>query len=144
MTAGQTGWFTGSAQRGRRRVSVVSLAVAAAWFGIAGCTNSSTNAAAPPVPTRADGSSDPALVLGRDVYVKRCASCHGSAGKGGAGPNLTDGRLARDFPDPAAQVALVSNGRKGMPAFGAKLGAADIEAVVRYTRELLAAAGTPG
>lgn len=30
------------------------------------------------------------LKSGADVYVKNCVSCHGAAGEGGIGPNLTD------------------------------------------------------
>jgi cytochrome c oxidase cbb3-type subunit 3 len=35
--------------------------------------------------------SDPAtLAEGKDIYVKNCLTCHGSAGEGLVGPNLTD------------------------------------------------------
>jgi len=31
-----------------------------------------------------------ALASGKDIYVGNCAACHGQAGEGGVGPNLTD------------------------------------------------------
>lgn len=35
-----------------------------------------------------DNSAD--LAAGKDVFTQKCALCHGNAGEGGAGPNLTD------------------------------------------------------
>ena len=69
---------------------------------------------------------------GAEIYAARCAGCHGSAGQGGAGPRLA-GRVADDFPDVEDQIALVTRGRGGMPAFGS-LGDADVRLVVAYTR----------
>lgn len=34
-----------------------------------------------------DGAS---IAAGKDIFVKNCVSCHGTAGEGGIGPNLTD------------------------------------------------------
>jgi mono/diheme cytochrome c family protein len=116
-------------------VLTVIAASAALW---AGCTSSGSSAA-PPVPTVAGGGTDPVLATGREVWTDRCARCHGGAGGGGAGPKLDDGRLLRDFPDPAAQVELVREGRKGMPSFEGKISDAEIDAVVRYTREVITA-----
>ena len=42
------------------------------------------------------------------------------------------------YPDPADQIAVVTNGRGGMPAFGDRLSAEEIAAVVEYTRTVLA------
>ena len=42
------------------------------------------------------------------------------------------------YPDPADQIAVVTNGRGGMPAFGEKLSEEEIAAVVEYTRTVLA------
>ncbi len=114
-------------------VLAVVAASAALW---AGCTSSGSSAA-PPVPTVAGGGTDPVLATGREVWTERCARCHGGAGGGGAGPKLDDGRLLRDFADPAAQAEVVRKGRKGMPSFGGKISDAEIDAVVRYTREVI-------
>jgi cytochrome c oxidase subunit 2 len=70
---------------------------------------------------------------GAEIYAARCAGCHGSDGGGGAGPRLA-GKVADDFPDVEDQIAFVTKGKGGMPAFGGSLSAADIRAVVEYTR----------
>jgi mono/diheme cytochrome c family protein len=83
-------------------------------------------------------ADDPELVQGRDVYIANCVSCHGGAGAGGRGNKLNEGQVLESFPDPADQVALVTGGRQAMPAFGDRLSNEEIEAVVRFTREVLA------
>lgn len=35
-------------------------------------------------------SDDASLLSGKDIYIKNCATCHGQAGEGLVGPNLTD------------------------------------------------------
>jgi mono/diheme cytochrome c family protein len=84
-----------------------------------------------------DQADDAQLVLGEQVYQDNCARCHGNAGGGGAGPKLADGRVARNFPDPEDQAQVVRNGRGSMPAWKSKLSEEQIQAVVRYTREVL-------
>lgn len=91
----------------------------------------------PDVPAGADGTVDPELALGREVFAARCVSCHGEAGGGGRGPNITGDRMAERFPDPADQVAVITAGRNGMPAFEDVLSPEQIAAVVRYTRDVL-------
>jgi len=91
---------------------------------------------APEVPLGPDGQPDPVLSLGREVFASRCSSCHGSSGGGGTGPRLA-GKAVEKYPDIADQAAVVSDGRNSMPSFGGTLSAAEIEAVVRYTREVL-------
>ncbi|MDH5519143.1 MAG: cytochrome c [Acidimicrobiia bacterium] len=80
-------------------------------------------------------SGDPVLVLGREVYSRNCAGCHGASGQGGTGGKLNEGAVAEKFPDPADQFAVIANGRNQMPAFTGKLSDDEIEAVVRFTRE---------
>lgn len=70
------------------------------------------------------------------VYADRCAGCHGPDGGGGRGPQLSDGRAAAAFPDIEDQVAVVTDGRGGMPAFGNRLTPEEIRAVVAYSRTL--------
>lgn len=81
---------------------------------------------------------DAALIQGRSIWSGACANCHGAAGGGGRGPQLNAGRVLDRYPDIEDQIALVSNGRGGMPAYDGKLSNEDIEAVVRYTREVIA------
>jgi len=75
-------------------------------------------------------------VDGSEVFSERCASCHGSGGGGGFGPQLSDGRVVEEFPQVADQIAVVREGRGAMPAFDERLTEAEIEAVVEYTRSL--------
>jgi len=90
------------------------------------------------VPLGPDGQADEVLVLGRDVYGARCANCHGADGAGGTGPELRNGQVAENYPDIQDEIEVVTNGSRGMPAFLVRLSEAEIEAVVRYTREVLA------
>ncbi len=80
---------------------------------------------------------DPVLIEGRDVYIRHCSACHGATGGGGRGSKLNEGRVEQRIPDPADQIELVTNGRSSMPSFSGRLTEAEIEAVVRYTREVL-------
>lgn len=104
-----------------RRVGVV---VVAAFFLVAGCGSSSPTA-----------SSDPQLETGRKVYAARCASCHGPKGTGLVGPRLAGGAVVEKYPDPAAQRVIVADGKGAMPPWKGVLGADEIDAVVRFTRE---------
>lgn len=91
----------------------------------------------PDVPAGPDGEPDPELVLGRDVWGARCDNCHGADGGGGTGSKLSDGRVVERYPDPADQAAVIRDGRNAMPSFGGQLSDDQIDAVVRYTREVL-------
>ncbi len=91
----------------------------------------------PEVPLGADGQADEVLVLGRSVYGSRCASCHGADGDGGTGPKLSNGEATVSYPVVEDQIEVVTNGSRGMPAFGVRLSDDEITAVVRYTREVL-------
>ncbi len=91
----------------------------------------------PEVPVGPDGYPDPELVAGRQVYIDRCANCHGSDGGGDRGTKLSDGRMVARYPDVVDQVEVIADGVRSMPAFAEALDAAEISAVVRYTREVL-------
>ncbi len=99
-------------------------AVAAALLFATGCAEEIT------LPPDADAE----LRAGADVYRARCSSCHGADGGGGLGPSLAD---IDDRLDDAEQRAVVVEGRGTMPAFSNVLSESDIDAVVRYTREIL-------
>lgn len=101
---------------------------AAVLLAVAACSPS-----APSVPEGAD----PALREGRDLYQSSCVQCHGADGGGGRGPKLSGGAVVEAYPDLGTQIVVVREGKGGMPAFGDKLSTAEIEAVVRYTREVL-------
>ena len=90
-------------------------------------------------PSESKAPATTANPQGAAVFSDSCATCHGSDGEGGFGPRLAGGRVVDAFPDEADQIAFVTEGQDGMPAFGGRLSPADIAAVVRYTREDLAA-----
>ncbi|MDE2751212.1 MAG: cytochrome c [Gemmatimonadota bacterium] len=99
---------------------------------VAGCA-----ADTPAVPIGPDGEPDPVLAVGRDVWSQHCASCHGASGGGGSGPKLNDGKVVEAFPDAADESQLILDGIGEMPGFAGKLSDSELEAVVRYTREVL-------
>jgi len=70
---------------------------------------------------------------GASIYAASCANCHGDAGQGGVGPTLA-GKVVDKFPDAADQIAVVTDGRGGMPSFGGRLSEEQIAQVVEYTR----------
>jgi mono/diheme cytochrome c family protein len=87
------------------------------------------NEPAKPPPVPAAGTAN----AGQAIFATRCASCHARDGSGGFGPALA-GVVADRFPDPAAQIAVVSEGRGSMPSFASSLTPEQIAAVVEYTR----------
>lgn len=115
---------------GRRRL--------AAGFVVLGSTLAACAADSPPeIPLRADGTPDPVLVQGAALFQAQCSRCHGPTGAGGLGPRLADGGAKEKFASIADQIEFVRNGKKAMPAFGLTLDDSELEAVVRYTREVL-------
>jgi cytochrome c oxidase cbb3-type subunit 3 len=113
--------------RVRALIALVLIAVVLA----AACSNEDTPALS------GDQADDAALLTGQRVYDDNCARCHGNAGGGGAGPKLSDGEVVKDFPDPEDQAEVIRKGRGAMPAWENKLTSEEIDAVVRYTREVL-------
>jgi mono/diheme cytochrome c family protein len=116
-----------------RRLVRRTISVAAVVLAASGCTGES----APEVPGTHEGTADPVLVEGRHVWQTNCSRCHGGAGGGGAGPSLRGPWTADREPDEATMLAVVTQGRGAMPRFGGSLTDEEIEAVVRYVREVL-------
>ena len=102
-------------------------------FTLTACAGES----APEVPGSADGSADPVLVEGRELWQASCARCHGGAGGGGAGPGLQGPWPEDRSPDAAAMFGVIHDGRGAMPRFGTSLSDDEIDAIVRYIREVL-------
>lgn len=117
-----------------RRIAPVLLVV---LLAAAACGST----APPEVPAAADGSVDQVLVLGREVWGDQCSRCHGSDGGGRSGPRLNGGRVVERFPEIADHVQIIVEGRGGMPSFEERLSADQIDAVVAYSREVLAEVG---
>lgn len=99
-------------------------------------------------------AGSPTVQRGMKLYQANCASCHGEQGQGGAPVAGSGPRPARNFRAPEAVAELtpermlqtVANGKPGtaMPAFGARLGREDLDAVVEYVRTTLMLPPAPG
>jgi mono/diheme cytochrome c family protein len=87
-------------------------------------------------PDDGGGSAGGGGVDGAAVFSENCATCHGADGSGISGPPLDDGIVVVNFPDVQDQIDVVTGGRGPMPAFGDRLSAEEIQAVVEYTRTL--------
>ena len=67
---------------------------------------------------------------GQAIYESNCARCHGADGIGTRGPDLID--INTNVPDPQVSIDQVINGGGGMPSFGGRLSADEIQATVDY------------
>jgi mono/diheme cytochrome c family protein len=83
------------------------------------------------------GAAGGGEVSGQEVYADHCARCHGAEGEGGRGPTLAGGAVVEEYPEVEDQLDVVREGRGTMPAFGRRLSAEELRAVVDYTREEL-------
>ncbi|MFN7997580.1 MAG: PQQ-binding-like beta-propeller repeat protein [Bryobacteraceae bacterium] len=79
----------------------------------------------------------PATRSGQELFTLRCAVCHGSTGEGASGPGLTNPLWQASVADQEL-ANTVRNGVRGtaMPAFGARLRPAEVQAVVKHLRTL--------
>lgn len=107
-----------------------------------------------PTASAGNGKATSGPVDGKAIYEKQCAVCHGATGGGGVGPafsKASDSQLLTLFPNAQSQVEFVTKGsaafpdgygatkKRGtgaMPAFSSILKAEEIEAVVKYERQL--------
>ena len=82
----------------------------------------------------AQGGDDPGQVAaGQAVYEMSCAGCHAEDGTGVAGRGRPLTGIAAQG-DRAVHIESITNGKGGMPAFGDRIEADDIEAVASYVR----------
>jgi mono/diheme cytochrome c family protein len=122
------------------RAVVVTTTLGAVTLGVVAlgaCGGGGTSKKPAPPPVTGAQATDRGLVQGRAVYAKFCVECHGLRGEGGIGPEIAGGRATRDFATPAQQADVVEHGRATMPGFQGTLSRAQIDAVVRYQREVL-------
>jgi mono/diheme cytochrome c family protein len=77
-----------------------------------------------------------------ELFLKRCASCHGKDGKAktfkakfNSARNLTDSRWQAEVSDERI-FNSITNGRNKMPSFGKKLSEPEINSLVVYVRGL--------
>jgi len=75
---------------------------------------------------------------GKEIYTKRCAGCHGAdgAGKTTMGEKMGVASLVATKLSVAELQAVVSDGRKKMPAYKEKMGADELKAVSEYVKTL--------
>jgi len=112
----------------------------------ANTSSSSTTAAAPstqPAPDTGAVAADP-VAAGKLVYQARCVLCHGPEGKGD-GPaaaalnpkprNHTDGAYMNSRTDEEL-LAVIHNGKGGMPAWKSVLSEQEMQNVLKYVRTL--------
>ena len=116
------------------RVFVATVTLVGALVLGAACGEKSQSNVAPEPKGKQAGDAE--LVLGRGVFVANCQRCHGARGQGAIGPRLA-GVVTGSYPVLQNEINFVSNGFGAMPAWKDQLSAAQIRAVVRYTREVL-------
>ncbi len=63
------------------------------------------------------------------IFAERCANCHGADRSGSRGPALLPERLDKDQ---AVYAATITNGSGSMPAWGSRLSAEEINALVEF------------
>ena len=69
---------------------------------------------------------------GMAIFESNCVRCHRSDGSGGRGPSLIG--KADETDDLAEEIEQITNGGGGMPAWGTRLSAEEILAVIEYYR----------
>ncbi|MDF2750590.1 MAG: quinonprotein alcohol dehydrogenase [Gaiellaceae bacterium] len=90
-------------------------------------------------PAEPEDSGEGDAQAGEQVFADNCAGCHGLSGTGGnGGPDLTTRPAARNVDD---VMAIVRNGRAGMPAFRDTLEPQQIRDVAAHVVENIAGGG---
>lgn len=71
---------------------------------------------------------------GHTIYTSKCTACHGQAGEGGIGPNLTDNYWINGNGNAQDIYDVINNGvvEKGMMAWGPLLSPDDMADLVAY------------
>ena len=102
---------------------LIAIAPAAVLTPCAPCQADPTTPAATP-----SGN----VAIGRTLFLKNCAHCHGADARGDEGPDLHK----LDWSDQQI-AARIRNGKKGqMTAFGDKLQPAEYRSLILYLRTL--------
>lgn len=78
------------------------------------------------------------LSSGKNIYLSKCAACHGQNGEGGIGPNLTDAYWIHGQGSPGDVLTMVRKGvpEKGMPGWAELLKPAEQLEVTAFVRSL--------
>lgn len=79
--------------------------------------------------------SPPPDATGEQVFSQICATCHAADMTGGVGPPLGPDSHAASQTDEYLRVTI-TNGRGRMPSFSNTLTSDQVEAVIRYMRQV--------
>jgi putative heme-binding domain-containing protein len=120
-------------------IASLLLALAAPGPGHAQSGEAAPAAAKPTAPSTPDPS---ALAEGQSLFRGLCSGCHGGAGRGGKGPDLTDNRwIHGDTDDDIARCIRQGIPNTTMKKMGESLKEEQIRKVIAYIRSL---ARSPG
>jgi mono/diheme cytochrome c family protein len=115
-------------------VAYLEARIAAESSGDPATPPDTTEAPDPVDTTDSSGLGDAAggLLTGAEVYLGRCASCHGANGEGGVGSSLLNTELSIN-----EIVSRIYGGHEdGMPAFEGVLDPSEVQNVARYVVDL--------
>jgi len=113
----------------KRMLSLVA-GLSAVWLALT--LGSPVGARTPPPRGGSAANEGQGSVSGRQVFMRKCARCHGADARGKKGPALVDRSLNQDEIE-----EMVGAGQPPkMPAFGKQLSAAEIKAVAAYVSKL--------
>lgn len=96
---------------------------------LAACGGSRTPTAVLPAADEGGTATTPQEIDAATIYAARCARCHGADRSGNNGPALLPEELGQD---PAVYQSIITNGNGPMPAWGGRLSAEEISALVEY------------
>lgn len=92
----------------------------------------------PPEPIRIDlNNPQEVLTLGERIYSSTCIACHGENGSGGSGPVLNSQQVLNNKSDEQIRNTIINGGHRpnsSMPAFGDRMTAVEINALVSFVR----------
>ena len=69
---------------------------------------------------------------GARVFAERCSGCHGDDAHGDIGPNLTDTQWIYGGTPSAVRLSVTKGRPGGMPAWGNRLSAEQVDAVLAF------------
>jgi len=92
----------------------------------------------PPDPIHIDlNNPQEVLALGERIYSSTCIACHGENGSGGIGPVLNSQQVLTNKTDEQIRDTVINGGHRpnsSMPAFGDRMTAVEIDALVSFIR----------
>jgi len=125
--------------KNKKPIAILAIALVTLLLASCGGATSSGSPAGDPLAERPAEATEAANGLGRQVFERTCAECHGANGQGYANklkaPALDSSEHAWHHPDGQIQ-RLIRDGGRVMPALGDQLSPEKIKAVVEYLHTL--------